>query len=258
MKIALLSDLHIEFGSEVPFIDPRVTLIILAGDIHRHTRCIDVADVFYARHQVPVIVLAGNHEYYRSDLDGMLARIRKRALNSYGVHFLENDSVVFDRVRFLGCTLWSNFSINGSENTRDNMRIAQQCIADFQCILFRGKPFSPNNAVDIYKESYAWLESELQKPFDGKTVVVTHFAPHHAAIHPRYLQSGMDDLTPYFTTDCSALMQKYSIDAWLYGHTHNSVDVIVEGKTRLISNQAGYPNEPLEYTNFNDGKLIEL
>lgn len=259
MKLTLLSDVHVEFDNDVPSINPEATLVVLAGDIHRHVRGIDVANELNTWRQVPVIVLAGNHEFYRAEIDGLLVEMRKRAGYCRDIHFLERDSVVIDGVRFLGCTLWSDFSINGPEQIRHHMRIAQQRVNDFHLIRYRGKLFKPEDAAALYKESYAWLEAELKKPFAGKTVVVTHFAPHRAAIHPRYLQNGvLDALTPYFVTDCSALMRSYSIDAWLYGHTHHSVDVLVENGTRLVSNQRGYPDEPLTYTHFDPQKIIDI
>lgn len=52
-----------------------------------------------------------------------------------------------------------------------------------------------------------------------------------------------DDLTPYFTVDLDRLMREHHIACWLYGHTHNSVDVALDNGTRLVSNQHGYPAE---------------
>jgi hypothetical protein len=69
---------------------------------------------------------------------------------------------------------------------------------------------------------------------------------------------GKDLLTAYFTVDCSGLMEAYSIDAWMYGHTHNSVDLLLDNGVRLVSNQRGYPNEPSVYTQFNPEKIIEI
>lgn len=208
--------------------------------------------------QTPVILVAGNHELYRGDWHDTLVELRLEARRNFNVHFLEQETVTIKDTRFLGCTLWSDFEINGSENARFHMAAAERGIVDFQLIRSGLKMLTPQDMVNRFHQSYAWLDAELAKPFDGKTVVVTHFGPHRAAIHPRYLASGMDALTPYFTADCSDLMKRHHIDAWLYGHLHNSVDVVVSSGTRLIVNSRGYPNEDPEYTRFNKHKVISL
>jgi len=83
----------------------------------------------------------------------------------------------------------------------------------------------------MHHESHAWIESQLAQSIEGKTVAVTHFLPHRAGIHPIHTTRGSDELTPYFTADCSSLMQRYRIDAWLCGHTHNSIDLVGNGHT---------------------------
>ena len=78
------------------------------------------------------------------------------------------------------------------------------------------------------------------KPFNGKTVVVTHFAPHRQCVARQHEGS---DVSPYFVTDLSWLMGKYRIDLWCYGHTHTNSDFVTKDGCRIVSNQKGYPNE---------------
>lgn len=75
-----------------------------------------------------------------------------------------------------------------------------------------------------------------------KTVVVTHFAPHRRCVAPEH-QGG--DITPYFVTDLSWLMEKHRIDIWCYGHTHTNSDFVAENGCRIISNQRGYMREAM-------------
>lgn len=164
---------------------------------------------------------------------------------------------VIDGVRFLGCTLWSNFQIHGPRYGEECKRSALLGISDFSSIRFEGRRFTPDHAVSLFQQSYDWLEAQLATAFDGPTVVVTHFLPHWEGVHPIHAK-GRDPLTAYFAADCSELMRSYPIDVWMYGHTHNSVDFGLDVGVRLVSNQRGYPNEPLIYTQFNAEKIIEV
>jgi len=258
MKVYLASDIHKEFGQQYFLPDNPVDLIVLAGDIDRGTGAVEVARWFQKKANVPVILLAGNHEAYHGDFHGTIADMRSEAAKYPNIHFLENNCIVIGGIRWLGATLWSNFGIQGPRRVKKSKKIAEQFIADFRLIRCRNRSLTADDIIERFVESYTWLEQKLAKPFEGKTVVVTHFAPHRAAIHARYLQYGGDELTPYFVPDCSKLMQQYRIDAWMYGHTHNSVDVVVENGTRVVSNQQGYPREDARYTNFDQQKIIML
>ncbi|WP_341325735.1 hypothetical protein [Methylotuvimicrobium sp. KM2] len=55
-----------------------------------------------------IIYVAGNHEFYDNDLS-IIDELRATA-KTLGIHFLDNDGIVIDGVRFLGCTLWTDFN----------------------------------------------------------------------------------------------------------------------------------------------------
>jgi hypothetical protein len=97
----------------------------------------------------------------------------------------------------------------------------------------------------------AWLRDALQAPFDGTTVVVTHFAPSLRSADPRYgLAAGtagfcnsMDDWLP-------------QADFWLHGHLHCQQDY-VEGGCRVIANTLGYATKG-EQEGFLERFVIDL
>lgn len=256
MRIFLASDIHPEFAQDYRLPVGDVDLVIINGDCGIGTDCLSLANWYQLEAQVPVVIVAGNHEFYGGDFVDTLKNIRQKAAEFAKVYFLENDAIVIDGVRFLGCTLWSNFQLYGKQNAPDYMANAKWAITDFRVIQHGDRRLSPYDIAARFEQSYSWLDQELAKPFDGETVVLTHFAPHRAAIHPRFTEHGTDPLTPYFSSDCSALMRKHQIKLWCYGHTHNSVDRLVEQGTRLVSNQSGYPNEQLAYTQFDPDKII--
>jgi hypothetical protein len=102
---------------------------------------------------------------------------------------------------------------------------------------FRGR------TLRLHRTSLYWLDTELSKPFDGRTVVVTHFAPHRRCVPAKFEGS---DLSPYFVTDLAWLMEKHRISVWCFGHTHSNCDFMAENGCRVISNQLGYQSEGCE------------
>lgn len=241
MRIALFSDLHLEFMHyelwQPPALD--VDLVILAGDIDKHDKGIEWARIAFP--DTRIIYVSGNHELYNGSVRGDLAQMRRTAARA-GIDFLENDTVVIDGVRFLGAIGWSDFALYGEgECQAIAMNAAQRSINDYRLIRGSdGHPLEPRETARLHRETVAFLTAELAKPFDGKTIVVTHFSPHRGTIHPMY---GGDKLTPYFCADMSWLMEKHKIDLWIFGHSHTNANFIAEGGCRVLSNQRGYAHE---------------
>lgn len=243
MKIALYSDLHRE-ASRVPFEPPEldVDVVILAGDISSHTNGLKwAANTFSKWHGKPkVVYVTGNHEYYDAHL-GLLSEMRKPVWKEKGISFLEKDVLEIHGVRILGCTLWSAFDLHGKDTVESAMKSARNGINDYWMIYGgEGKRLEPYATRELHKEAVRWLDAELAKPFDGKTIVVTHFAPHRGCIAPQHQNS---EFSPYFVTDLSWLMQKHRINIWCHGHTHTNNDFVAENHCRIVSNQRGYPKE---------------
>lgn len=238
MEIALYSDLHREIKKwEAPTIADNVEVVILAGDIGSHTHGLNWAERAFPGQQV--IYVAGNHEYYGGHL-GMLREFQKpRAAH---VHFLEKQTFEYNGVRFLGCTLWSGFELYGPDGIKNGMSTAGYSINDYWSIYGRGgKLLDPHDTRNLFKKATAWLEEELSKPFDGKTVVITHFAPHPKCVAEKYAGEA---LTPFFVSDLTHTIRKHKINAWCYGHTHSNIRFVDEESGCLVTtNQLGYPGE---------------
>ena len=109
MRIAVLSDLHLEF---VDF-DPPAELhaadvVVLAGDIHN-----GLAALHWARERFPdqaIVQVAGNHEFFGACWQSLLAEMR-RVARRLDIGLLENEAVVCDGVQFLGATLWTDYAL---------------------------------------------------------------------------------------------------------------------------------------------------
>jgi predicted phosphodiesterase len=250
VRLHVLSDLHLEHA---PFTVPAVDAdaVILAGDVAPGTRGIE-----WMRRQLdgrPILYVAGNHEFYGHDLPGLTQRLRDAARGS-GVHVLENDAVVIEGVRFLGCSLWSDFDFAGAENRANSMRICERLVNDYKQIRASDpdRLLTPQDTRDLHVASRAWLETALAAPHDGPTVVITHHAPlvRDAPENPVLAAIG-----GAFASDLSELMGGEHATLWVFGHIHRTVDTEVNG-TRVLSNQRGYPHEPV--AGFDPGLVVEV
>lgn len=250
MKIHILSDLHLEFST----FDPPVTdagVVVLAGDIGKGANGIN-----WARSAFPdkeVLYVPGNHEFYGMDRIETLAAIRAAA-RKCGVYLLDEDEVVINSVRFQGCTLWTDFRLFGDDKKHQAIVAGLNGLNDFRMIRESGKElFTPQHSIELHEKSLAWLKSNLDTPFDGKTVVVTHHLPSARSVVERFKDSL---LSACFASELDYLFGK--MDMWLHGHTHNNLDYEVNG-TRVICNPRGYVTyRGQENFDFNPRLVVEI
>jgi predicted phosphodiesterase len=230
MKLRIYSDLHNEFSRFDPT-PSDADMVILAGDIDLKSRGVPWANETF---QCPVIYVCGNHEYYGGHLDNTLRKMKEAALPH--VHVLENEVLILGRTRFLVTTAWTDYSSTGDVVAAK--RIAWEWMNDFRVIRADSnyRRLRPDDLIAKSKLAYAWLTKELDKPFDGNTVVVTHHAPvldHVGDDHPGHLIAA-------YANDWSELLGK--ADLWVYGHTHVAANFFKEG-CRVVSNPRGYPGQ---------------
>ncbi|MBI6947592.1 metallophosphoesterase family protein [Pseudomonas edaphica] len=242
MKIQIFSDLHLGFARFEPA-PSDADVVILAGDIDIKSRGVNWANDTF---QCPVIYVCGNHEFYGGHIDHTLRKMKEAAAPH--VHVLENETLILDKTRFLVTTAWTDYSSTGDVVAAK--RIAWEWMNDFRVIRAdeNYRRLRPDDLITRYKTAYQWLARELDKPFDGKTVVVTHHAPaldHVGNDHPGHLVAAYANHWP-------ELLEK--ADLWIYGHTHVAADFSKNG-CRVVSNPRGYPKQ---ITGFDPNFLVEI
>lgn len=269
MKLHLSSDLHNEFhkGSPPDLEAVDADVIILAGDIDLGSKGVQWAGDQLEKLKVKAcLMINGNHEYFsRVDYDNLLRESytysQHRTLQSWGqdeppytLCFLENDGLVFDGVRFLACTLWTDFCGLGSDRQKQAMSTATDFMYDYERIMYLGRLIDPYRELRWNQDSIAWLKSQLAKPFNGPTVVVTHHGPspqcHSVQKHGR---ANLESVS--FWSNFEDLIKEYQPELWLYGHTHSNLCFEI-GKTRVVTNQRGYPDEGV--AGYNPKLIIEV
>jgi Icc-related predicted phosphoesterase len=266
LKAWIISDLHImqrELHS-VPFPIPDADICICAGDV---AGFIEMSIQFLLSHiepHMPVISVLGNHDYYSGSIASALATA-KRAAGDSNLQVLENETAIFEGVRIIGATLWTDFAIPhggpGPELPLQARRslavqVARRYMLDFRAIygsLDVGQTdlITPEEWLARHTESREFITDELAQPFDGKTVVVTHHAPLPRSLHPDF---AGDPSNGAFASDLTDLIRR--ADVWVHGHVHHGLDYI-EHDTRVICNPRGYPRE-YAGCRFRPGLVIDL
>lgn len=252
LRLWVLSDLHIDINRasplDLPASPPEHDVVVIAGDIGEGLA--DSVDWIAANgfNRVPVVYVCGNHEFYGHDRHEELERGRRHASGHDNIHLIERDAVVIGGVRFLGCTLWTDYALYGE--AEQAMRDAGKYLSDHVTIANRGRSWTPYDAREEHFASRAWLTNRLAEPFDGQTVVVSHHAPSESSVHPKFRANR---ITPAFCSNLDDLVAQ--ADIWVHGHTHASFDYRL-GKCRVVNNPRGYVKR--EKTGFRNDLVVEV
>jgi predicted phosphodiesterase len=263
MKLHIISDLHLEFAS-YDVLGLEADVIILSGDIGVGMKGIEWAARLLNRTNAHIIYICGNHEFYRHEINSLRKAMKAYCSAPIGwegdnsqhrLHFLDDDEVILNGVRFLGSTLWTDFKLFGEDMKQECMLEGQQRLNDFRLIDVGEWAFNAMDSIDLHNKSVEWLTHKLKKEkFDGKTVVVTHHLPSAESVVARYKK---DVLSACFASKLDNLLG-YS-ELWIHGHTHDSLDYVSRG-TRVICNPRGYSRYEgvNENDDFNSKLIVEI
>ena len=289
LSIQLLSDLHLEAHPHYAPTPARgADLLVLAGDIGSYQSGSLLKDDdfgltrFSPRHgwPTPVLFVPGNHEYDSLDFDVAHVRLRETC-ERLGIHWLERkvitwhdlrraapalaspDAIPGPDVRFVGTTLWTDFDALGpTDATLANALMLQLKSRDkaFRAANYylkkalttrHGEPLLAAHVREQGLACQTWLRAALAEPFDGTTVVITHFAPSLRSADPRY------GLTPGTAGFCNALDELLPLaQVWLHGHLHAPSDYSAQG-CRVVANPLGYARKKEQF-GFRPELLIEV
>jgi len=263
MKVALCSDLHLEFqdiniqnteGADVLILSGD---ILVAEDLHNHPEIhpMDPVNIpnlgrgqaialrfrdFIKRcsFQFPhVVVIAGNHEFYHGKWKASIQYLRDEYSKFPNVYFLEQDFKVIDDVTFIGGTLWTDC------NKADPLTLnaLSDIMNDFRIIRNDEKAYGklrPENTVFRHRQTVSYFKTVLADRKESKVVVVGHHAPTFNSVHEKYRNEQL--MNGGYASDLSEFILDHpQIVLWTHGHMHDPVDYMV-GTTRVVCNPRGY------------------
>jgi Icc-related predicted phosphoesterase len=271
MKIAICSDLHLEFAHCELKNDEKADVLILSGDI-----CV-AADIllrdsnnimgnnrsnryheFFENccSEFPhVVYVVGNHEHYHGDFVNTIDYLNRCLGYLPNLHILEKEVFELNDVVFVGGTLWTDMNkedpltIYHIKSMMNDFRVITNSARDVNFksfdengnVNFKTRPakFSPEDAIAEHRKMLDYIRIIYEQTPPWKSIVVVgHHTPSHSSVHPRYASDNLmnggyhSDLTEF-------ILDRPGIKLWTHGHTHENFDYMIAG-TRVVCNPRGY------------------
>jgi Icc-related predicted phosphoesterase len=263
MKIALASDLHLEFQDINLKNDEGAEVLILSGDImiaedlHNHpeekVRVAAMIDSLTRRQETAqrfrdflkrcstefphVVYVAGNHEFYHGRWKESLTHLREECDKFPNVYFLERDVKVINEVSFIGATLWTDCN-KGDPLT---LHALADMMNDYRIIRNDEHGYSklrPVHTIYRHQQTLSYLKAVLPDMKDKKVVFVGHHGPSSMSTHPRYMNETLMN-GGYRSELSEMILDNPQIKLWTHGHMHDPFDYMI-GTTRVVCNPRGY------------------
>lgn len=264
MRIALMSDLHLEFQPHILEDNMGAEVLILAGDItvvagleksetspYYTTRVATERFFKQACGMFKLVIwVFGNHEFYQGRWLKSRKLAKEFASQFENLHILEDEFVVYKGIQFIGSTFWTDMDKASPLTMMD----ARSFMNDYKQITDDSHGFKklhPNKTVSTHLHSKVNIRALTVNNSFEKRVLITHHAPSKLSQHAKYVN---DTLSGAYTSNCHDLLELF--DLAVHGHIHQSFDYMV-GKTRVVCHPKGYPKERLWEPHYQP-KILEI
>ena len=265
-KIFYLSDIHLEYlvpqkgnvsfetfvartTQMLPEGDTRNDILVLAGDIFNGTKSLLWGGhswmEYVAEKFCHVIVVLGNHDYWKNQLPTLHKRYRETIddLNLPNVSILHNgDWATVDEITFIGGTLWTDMD----KDSPIAVTAAPSLMNDYRYIrdgrYKKIKPYQTINEHYRTKGNIFYLCKQFEA-LGNRIVVITHHAPTFKSCEDSFRGHASN---VYYASDLSEEILDRKIDVWIHGHTHSSCEYNV-GETLVLCNPFGYNGSNVEF-----------
>jgi len=243
MKIRYVSDLHLEI---CPFVlpydddgDEGNDILVIAGDFAVADKFTDNMRRFFlnvSNRFMEVIYVPGNHEYYHGDISNSIKNLKEHLASMHNIHVLDREVHWVADVAFIGATLWTDVW----ERSEHAMHVIKNGLNDYHVVRANGyRDLDPEDTVIIHDNHKQFIFEEVAKARAEnatKVVVISHHAPSHLSIHPKWAGHS---LNAAFSSDLFDPIKDSGPDLWFHGHMHDNFDYVI-GNTRVICNPRGY------------------
>lgn len=198
MKIALASDLHLEFGPLVLNNTENCDVLILSGDI-MIARDLELKNssseryhefMFNCSKEFPhVIYIMGNHEHYGGDFKYTHDILKNNFKDLTNVHILEKEHVVIDDIIFIGGTLWTDCNngdpitihclkngLNDYRHIKNSHFMSRQNVIDYEAMGVDPKEYHSTQFLKTTetKKDVIWRQKEVPVFFTPEHTINEH------------------------------------------------------------------------------------
>lgn len=279
MKVAVCSDLHLEFEDINLKNEEGAEVLVLSGDI-LVAADLDIYDRrqeemgfararsqrfqdFFSRvcFQFPhVVYVAGNHEHYHGDFKYTLSDLKMKLGRHPNLHILDKEVFQLGDYKFVGSTLWTDM------NKEDPLTLyhIKQMMNDFRCVKNSNrevsyKTYQPiNKPVGVTDEDFLALphEKRFTTVFKTKPAV---FCPEDAVEEHKksldYIKFIVSEAKPHekvvvvghHTPSLRSCAEKYNNDPMMNGGYHNSLDEYIMDHPQIALWTHGHTHENMDY-----------
>lgn len=243
VRVHLFSDTH---GYNIANLcNVNCDIRVIAGDLDHGWKNFGM---YAVAPKVPTVIILGNHDYYGKSIDA--TQNLWRSLQIENLHYLENETIVIQGIRFIGATLWSDTNSSPEEATA-----MTRMIADYRYIrrnAITTEHITPADTTALFKVSIKYIEEQLKTKFDGPTIVVTHHLPTYNSVEPQW--KGRESNKAFYSNQ-DRLILTYQPNFWFHGHSHSFFEGHMRN-TEIRCNPRGFSDTPIE--KFNPEYIVEV
>lgn len=270
MKIAICSDVHLEFGQLSLENTNNAEVLILSGDIctavdlqptgivgsPKFDRYIDFFTAC-SRSFPHVVYVMGNHEHYHGDFATSITIIRDALKQFENIHVLDKEVWDLDDHRFIGGTLWTDMN-NEDEMTMNHvsrrMNDFQICKNSLRKVNFRiQEPTLDENGVQkVDANGYPQFRAVF-KTRDAELSPADAVEDHKAML--KFIEDTYEDTPPWMTTvvvghhapsKCSE-HPRYAHDQLMNGAYNSRLDQFIMDRPGIKLWTHGHTHEDFDY-----------
>jgi predicted phosphodiesterase len=274
MRIAVASDVHLEFGPLLLKNEQNADVLVLSGDILT-AKQLDFAastygDMYHSNKamrfidfikmctfQFPhVVYVLGNHEHYNYDFKYSAKHIKEQLQQFKNLYVLDDECVKIDDVTFIGGTMWTNM------NKEDPLTLfhVKSMMNDFRII--KNSHREVFRTVPIYEYNE---DGSLKKDEKGYNIPVGHkkkaepayFSPEDSVeAHKKFIgylelmTEGKDEkfvVCTHHSPSFQSVAPWYANDQLMNGAYHSSLEELIERRPCIKLWTHGHTHEPFDY-----------
>ena len=277
MKIAVCSDIHLEFGTISLDNTEGADVLILGGDI-----CVAkdlnnrdeyaLADRFGRSEEwhtffqecsarfPHVIYIAGNHEHYHGDFRDTITRLRDKLGYLRNLHILDKQILTVDDVTFIGGTLWTDM------NKEDPITLLHMkgMMNDFRCVdnsdrvvNYKAPIYKKDENGEYITQKIGEVNSLIEDGFEFKQRV-SRFSPEDAVEDHRkmlgYIQSVIEGkfdekfvVVGHHAPSKSSTHPRYADEVIMNGGYSSALDEYIMDHPQIKLWTHGHTHEDFDY-----------